>query len=669
MAKRKTHEEFVEQLNKVHGEGVYIPLERYMGNKTKILVKHNCGYEWGAIPYVLLQGNGCPKCAGVIKKTTEEFKKEIYELYGNEYEILGEYKNSKTKILVRHNVCDHEWNISPNKLLQGRGCPVCGRKKVFKKITKTHEEFIREIKNKYGNEYEILGKYINAHSKILVRHNECGHEWSVRPASFLRGSGCPLCAGNQQKTHEQFLQEIKEKYGDEYTVLGTYVNAKTNVFVRHNKCGKSFYVGVSTILKKTSCPHCNKEFLRNKFMKKQETFETELQTLYPNKFNILSKYEGTDKKILLRHNSSNCNFCEFETMPCVILRNGNCPICSGKRVKIGINDIATTHPYLVKYFVNKEEAYKYSQGSNKSVETICPDCNKIRKIKICDLTKRGFVCKYCSDGLSYPEKFIINLLLQLNIKYKKEYSPSWIKPKRYDFYIPKFNMIIEVNGKQHYSDISNFSSTGGRDLKQEQANDKFKRGMALKNGIKNYIELDCRESNMDWIKNSILNSDLVKLFDLSNINWITCHKGSIKNIAREICYMYNTQTKDVLEIKNLTKINRNTIVKYLKQGTRLGWCNYDISISKKIGKDKSSKAKMKKILSIESGQIFEGCNALSQDSKRIFNVFLQPACISNVCNGKQKHHKGYHFKYVEDLTLEERIKYNIDEKLKELENK
>ena len=668
MGKKKTHEEFIKQLNEVHGDGVYIPLEKYINNKTKILVKHNdCGYEWSVIPYSLLN-NGCPKCAGNIKKTTKDIKKELYDKYGNEYIVLSEYESCKSKIKIKHKKCNNEFYIYYNQLIK-RGCPSCNKIKAINSITKNNEQFLRELKEKYSEEYTPLEPYIKGDIKIKLRHNKCGYEWSVKPASLLHGAGCPLCAGNQQKTHEEFVNEIKEKYGNEYEILGEYINAKTKVLIRHNKCGKSFYIGVSTILKKASCPHCNKLFLKNKFIKKQETFETELQTLYPNEFNVLSKYEGADKKILLRHNSSNCNFCEFETTPSVILRNGNCPICFGKRVRVGINDIATTHPYLVKYFVNKEDAYKHSQGSNKRVETICPDCNKIRKRKICDLTRRGFVCKYCSDGLSYPEKFIINLLLQLNIKYKKEYSPSWIKPKRYDFYIPKFNMIIEVNGKQHYSDISNFSSTGGRDLKQEQANDKYKKEVALKNDIKHYIELDCRESNLEWIQNSILNSELAELFDLSNVNWTTCHKGSIKNIAREICYMYNTRTKDVLEIKNITKINRNTIVKYLKQGTRLGWCNYDISISKKIGKDKSSKAKMKKILSIENGQIFEGCNALSRDSKRIFNVFLQPACISNVCNGKQKHHKGFTFKYVEDLTPEERIKYNIDEKLKKLENK
>jgi len=47
---------------------------------------------------------------------------------------------------------------------------------------KTHEEFIQEVYDLVGNEYTVLGKYINATTKILIRHNTCGHEYVVTPA-------------------------------------------------------------------------------------------------------------------------------------------------------------------------------------------------------------------------------------------------------------------------------------------------------------------------------------------------------------------------------------------------------------------------------------------------------------------------------------------------------
>ena len=37
------------------------------------------------------------------KKSTEEFKKEVYDLVGNEYEVLGEYIKNDKKIKIKHN--------------------------------------------------------------------------------------------------------------------------------------------------------------------------------------------------------------------------------------------------------------------------------------------------------------------------------------------------------------------------------------------------------------------------------------------------------------------------------------------------------------------------------------------------------------------------------------
>ena len=39
-----------------------------------------------------------------------------------------------------------------------------------------------------------------------------------------------------------------------------------------------------------------------------------------------------------------------------------------------------------------------------------------------------------------------NLLKQLDIKFTKEYSPHWASGRKYDFYIPDKNIIIEMDG-------------------------------------------------------------------------------------------------------------------------------------------------------------------------------------------------------------------------------
>ena len=47
------------------------------------------------------------------------------------------------------------------------------------------------------------------------------------------------------------------------------------------------------------------------------------------------------------------------------LKKYGCIVCTGKKVVPGINDIATTTPWMVKYFENPEDATKYTYSSNK----------------------------------------------------------------------------------------------------------------------------------------------------------------------------------------------------------------------------------------------------------------------------------------------------------------
>ena len=103
---------------------------------------------------------------------------------------------------------------------------------------------------------------------------------------------------------------------------------------------------------------------------------------------------------------------------------------------------------------------------------------------------------------------------QLNIQFETEEVFDWAKNKRYDFYVPILNCIIEAHGMQHYKD-SSWST-----VQFQQENDALKENLALSNGIVNYIQLDCRTSNMEYIKQSILsNGKMNELFDLMKIDW------------------------------------------------------------------------------------------------------------------------------------------------------
>ena len=89
-------------------------------------------------------------------------------------------------------------------------------------------KFKREVFNLVGEEYEVISEYINSQSKILIRHNKCGREY-VRANEFLQGKRCSKCSGRMKLDTKTFKERIFNLVGDEYEVLGKYVNSDTPI--------------------------------------------------------------------------------------------------------------------------------------------------------------------------------------------------------------------------------------------------------------------------------------------------------------------------------------------------------------------------------------------------------------------------------------------------------
>jgi hypothetical protein len=107
---------------------------------------------------------------------------------------------------------------------------------------KTNEKFVEEIHELVKDEYIFLEKYIKSKTKILCRHNKCGHEWKVKPNQFLRGSRCPNCHQKAKKSNKQFVKEVYEFVGDEYEFLEKYKGIETKILCKHKKCNHKWKI-------------------------------------------------------------------------------------------------------------------------------------------------------------------------------------------------------------------------------------------------------------------------------------------------------------------------------------------------------------------------------------------------------------------------------------------
>ena len=280
----------------------------------------------------------------------------------------------------------------------------------------------------------------------------------------------------------------------------------------------------------------------------------------------------------------------------------------------------------------------------------CPDCGFEKWMIVANLFKQGFSCNKCGDGISFPNKFILNVLMQLNIDIELEKKFDWSNNKVFDIYIPTLNIIIENHGGQHYE--RGFESCGGRNLKEEQENDILKKELASNNGIEYYIELDCRKSEMDWIKQSIMDSELPKLlnFKETDIDWLKCEEYCATNLVKIVCEIFESGIKDTPEIAKITRLSISAVRNYLKTGKKLGWCNYDSTIANHNRRRKIGKANSKKVYMYDLNKNFIGefssCNELDRLSEELFGIKLNYSNISAVCIGKRKQHKGYIFSYI-----------------------
>ena len=356
-----------------------------------------------------------------------------------------------------------------------------------------------------------------------------------------------------------------------------------------------------------------------------------------------------------------CNVCGWEnewTSEDSLCGKGKsgCACCTHVKIVKGINDIATTHPHLIQYFYNKNDAYTHSANSDFKPKLICPSCGyNHTNLSVYNMVKNGFACPICSDGISYGEKIISALLTQLRVVFlpqlsKKNYS--WCKKYRYDFWFKykEEEYIIETHGRQHYEE----NTMPFSNLLNTQLNDNIKQQLASKNGFdkQHYIIIDCRKSELDWIKQSIVDSELNRIFDLSIIDWNLCNinatNSSVKTISEYWERHRNTciRTKDIAQIFQL---DRSTIVKYLKLGNELNWCHYNAEDELLKNLSAAHKANQKKIVFLDKDMkllaIFDSQLEAAEKSVSVLNETnpLNSKCISRTCRNNNNHwYRGYY---------------------------
>ncbi len=286
-----------------------------------------------------------------------------------------------------------------------------------KKYTK---EYVEE---KINNLMDItfIGDYKNTHTKVLTRCNICGYEWNTVPQRLLRGIGCKKCGIERRK--------------------GTPLKRKST-----------------------------------------EDFINQLSNINSN-IEILSEYINAKTPIKCK-----CKICGniWDSRPINLLTGYGCSYCANeksskkqrKTMEKFIEEMSVINP-------NIEILSEYNGNSN-NVECLCLDCGHKWKATPRNLLRKdgkATGCPKCKK--SHGESIIEKWLIENNIYYIGQYKFEDLlgvggRKLSYDFYLPKYNLLIEYQGEYHDHTASIQTE---EDFETQKEHDKRKRDYANEHSL------------------------------------------------------------------------------------------------------------------------------------------------------------------------------------------
>ncbi len=246
---------------------------------------------------------------------------------------------------------------------RGDGCPYCSGKSVLVGFND-----VASLLPKLANEADGWNpkQYTSGSGKKLPWKCELGHSWDARINQRKDGNGCPYCSGhkvlagfNDLKTKNPVLANQAEGF-DPSTV--TPMSSKR--FSWRCKHGHTWAAIISDRSRGFGCPYCAGQKVMKGF--------NDLATVEPK---IASEAYGWDPTTVTRSTDRKVQWkCKvghrYLSRVSMRSRGNGCPVCVGKQIIVGVNDLATTDPIFA------AQAYGWdpttvTRGSNKKVKWKC----------------------------------------------------------------------------------------------------------------------------------------------------------------------------------------------------------------------------------------------------------------------------------------------------------
>ena len=219
---------------------------------------------------------------------------------------------------------------------------------------------------------------------------------------------------------------------------------------------------------------------------------------------------GTHEKYIF-----DCDVCnhEFITSPAKISIGRWCPYCCIPQKKLcGSHECihcfdksCASNDKMVNHWStqNQNKPEFIFKSGDTTIFLDCNKCNKTFDVRSKSI-ENGHWCRFC---INKTEKILYEKIIEYFPSIIAQFIPDWIKPKRFDFCIPEYKIIIELDGEQHFRQVWNWKSP-----EEQQDCDKFKQESANNNmySVIRLLQVDVLNDKYDWKTELIHNIEKIK---------------------------------------------------------------------------------------------------------------------------------------------------------------
>jgi very-short-patch-repair endonuclease len=356
--------------------------------------------------------------------------------------------------------------------------------------------------------------YKSSNKKYWFNCSKCKHLFEKSLDKITSGEWCPYC-GNKQLCdnnecdycfEKSFASHERAQYwNSENTEIprNIFKSSHTKYWFDCSECKHSFISALDIITRGSWCSYCSNKQLCNDECKYcfEKSFASHERSKCWSSINgtIIPRNVFKSSNIKYWFNCSECKH-SFNSVLHSITSEHWCPFCGNKKLckddcKNCFEKSFASHQRSQYWSIkNKENPRNIFKSSHTKYWFDCSECKHLFNSPLNNIIS-GTWCPNCKH------KTEIKLFTKLKDKYlslQQQFKQEWCKKIRYlpfDFCIEELKIIIELDGLQHFQQVSNWLAP-----EEQFENDKYKEKCANENGysVVRILQEDVFKDTYDW---------------------------------------------------------------------------------------------------------------------------------------------------------------------------